>query len=83
MERPRSLLKQLGPVLKLDLIKDKTSVAISQIVKETMSVRSGNALGNSIIFMPQVNCAPKQGGYCAFARFSCAAREVWVIARSR
>src|SRR5262245_6743507 len=24
MERPRSLLKQLGPVLKLDLIKDKS-----------------------------------------------------------
>ena len=49
-------------ILALNLISSKTStsVAISQIVKQTTNVRSGNVLGNSIIFMPQANCAQKR-----------------------
>jgi hypothetical protein len=49
--------------------KTRTSVAISQIVKQATNVRNGNVLGKSIIFMPQANCAEESSAMSRWRDF--------------
>ena len=51
-------------------------MAMSQIVEQTMSVRSGNALGESFIFTMKGYAQPIARCYFAFARFSATTHEV-------
>ena len=49
---------------------------MSQIVEQTMSVRSGNTLSESFIFIMEGYARPIGRCYFAFARFSATTHEV-------
>jgi hypothetical protein len=53
-----------------------TSVAMSQIVKQTISVRTGNGVRDSLIFMVKRYVRPLQWCYFAFAGFFVTSHEV-------
>lgn len=82
-KRPSSLLEQLGVGVKSDLIKDEISVAMSQIVKQTVNVRSGNGFGESIIFMVDDRCAQNTNASWRSLDFRVPLEGLRVIPRSR